>query len=320
MCFFTLNRKSNVSAVSGGKTTTRAKVQTTAVTSQNTQNKSKALIPKAKQTGKAGKPGTLRPKAAKKEAVVNQKTPAQSSNGNKESRSGQFQQKSETFKKESVVAGKDTPPYPSQGLVKAGPASRKSKDIAAETIVSSISATSDNQPQTRDHKQKCLPDKSETTHRDSVMKTKPTEVDKSTKKKTKKKPSSKREELTATSVKDEEASKDASEPKQLGESGNKAVQPDGIKSCADIKEENVTTEVAVSEKTDDKYKESQPVASTAETPSTKNEIMTTEGIQSITICLHVRYQDRKENCIFIDFFFFFLNHQHQPPIQLQTPL
>lgn len=273
MCFFTLNRKSSVSAASGGKTTRMAKVQTTAVTNQT---KSKALISKAKQTGKAVKSGTLHPKTAKKGAVVNQKTPAESSNGNESGR-GQCEQKSKTFKKESVVSEKDTLSDPSQRLVEAGPESKKGKKKAAETMVSSTPTTSDDQPQTSDHKQP-----SETTHKGSVMKTKSTEVDTSTKKKTKKKPLPKREDMTAASVK-VYASKNASEPKPLGRSGNKAVDPDGTKSCADIKEENVTPEVAESEKRGDKYKKSQLAASTAETPSTKNEIMTTQGIQMIGV-------------------------------------
>lgn len=305
MCFFTLNRKSSVSTSSGGETTTTAKVvaQTTAVTDQNTQNKSKALISKAKQTGKAVKSGTLHPKAAKKEAVANQKTPAESSNRDEESGPGQFEQKSEISKKESVVVEKDTPSDPSQSLVKAGPPSKKVEEVATKTIVSSISTTSDNQPQTG-HKQKCLPDKSETTNKDSVVKMESKEVDIATKKKTEKKPSPPRKELMATSVKDEEASEDASEPIQLGEYENEAVQPDGIKSCADIKEENVTSEVAVSEKTD-KSRESQ-----AETPSTKKGIINSQGIQMIKaemLCykyynLTCMFQDRKENCIFIESF------------------
>lgn len=268
MCFFTLNRKSSVSEASGDKTTTTAKVvaKTTSVTDKNTQNKSKSLISKAKQTGKTVKSGTLRPKAAKKEAAVNQKTPVESSNRDRESGAGQFDKKSKIIKKESLVVEKDTP------------SSKKVKERAVETTVSSVSTTSDNQPQTGDHKQKCLPDKSVTTDKDSVVKTKSTKVDKSPKKKTEKKPSPPRKELMATSVKDEKASKDASQPMQP-ESGNEAVQPGGVKSCADIKEENVTTEVSVSEETDDKYRESQPAASPAETPSTKKGITHTQGIQ-----------------------------------------
>lgn len=329
MCFFTLNRKSSVSATSGGKTTTTAKViaQTTAVTSQSSQNKSKALISKVKQAGKAVKSGKLLPKSAEKEAEAQQKTPAESSNQDEESGPGQFEQKSEICKKERVVVEKDTPSDPSQSLVRAGPASKKVKEIAAETIVSSISTTSDNQPQTGDHKQKCLPDKSETTHKDSVVRMESTEVDKLTKKKTEKKPSPPREELMTTSVKDEEASKDASEPMQLMKSGNGAVEPHGIESCAGIIKGNVTTEVAVPEKTDDKYMESQPAASTAETPSTKKGIINTQGIQMIKVEI-LCYKYYNLTCMYsieiekkIAYLFkIFLNNQHQPPIQLQTPL
>lgn len=302
MCFFTVNRKSSVSAASEGKTTTTAKVVAprAAVKKQKTQNESKALVSKAKQTDKAVKSGKLHSKAAVKEAVVNQKTPAESSN------EGEI---SEICIKESVVKEKATLSDPSQSLLAAGPASKKVKQKSAETIVSSISTTSNNQPQTGDHKQKCLPDNTETTDKDSVVKVESTEVDK----KTGKKPSPPQEELMATSVKDEEASKDASEPAQLGESGNEAAQADRIESCADIKEGNMTTEEAVPEKTDNKSMESQPSASTAETPSTKTGIMNTQGIQMITVeVLCYKYCNlnyvysikiEKENCIFTYIFF-----------------
>lgn len=235
------------------------------------------MISKAKQTGKTVKSGKLHPKAAEKEAVVNQKTPTKSSSQDEESGAGQSEQNPEIFKKESVMVEKDTPSDPSQSFVGAGPSSKKVKGIAAETIASSKSTTSENQPPTADHKQKCLPDKSKTT--DSVVKMESTEVDKSTEKITEKKPP--QEKLLATLVKDEEASKDASEPMQLGKSGNEAVEQDGIPSCADIKEGNVTTEVAVPEKTD-KYMESKSAPSTEETPSTKKEI-NAQGIQMVKI-------------------------------------
>lgn len=263
MCFFTVNRKSSVRTASDGKTTTTAKVvtQTAAVTSQKTPNETKAVVSKAKQADKAVKSRKPPSKTAEKKAVVNQKTPGESSNEDK---------KSENCKNEPVVVEKDTLSDPSQSLA---------AEKAAEIIVSSISTTLNNQPHTGDHKQKCLPDNSETTDKDPVVKVESAEVDKSTEKKTKKKPSPPRQELMATSVKDEEASKDASEPVQLGESGNEAAQPE--ESCADIKEGNVTTEVAVPEETDDKYMESQPAASTAETPSTKTGIINTQGTQMI---------------------------------------
>lgn len=270
MCFFTINRKSSVHTASDGKTTTTAKVvtQTAAVTSQKTPNETKAVVSKAKQADKAVKSRKLPSKTAEKKAVVNQKTPGESSNEDK---------KSENCKNELVVVEKDTLSDPSQGLAAAGPASKKVKEKAAEIIVSSISTTLKNQP--GDHKQKFLPDNSATTDKDPVVKVESAKVDKSTEKKTEKKPSPPRQELMATSVKDEEASKDASEPVQLGESGNEAAQPE--ESCADIKEGNVTTEVAVPEETDDKYMESQPAASIAETPSTKTGIINTQGTQII---------------------------------------
>lgn len=271
MCFFTVHRKSSVRTASDGKTTTTAKVvtQTAAVTNQKTPNETKAVVSKAKQADKAVKSRKLPSKTAEKKAVVNQKTPGESSNEDK---------KSENCKNEPVVVEKDTLSDPSQSLAAAGPASKKVKEKAAEIIVSSVSTTLNNQPNTGDHKQKCLPDNSETTDKDSVVKVESAKVDKSTEKKTEKKPSPPREELM-TSVKDEEVSKDASEPVQLGESGNEAAQPE--ESCADIKEGNVTTEVAVPEETDDEYMESQPAASTAETPSTKTAIINTQGIQII---------------------------------------
>lgn len=259
---------------SEGKTTTTAKVaaQTAAVTNQKTKNETKALVSKAKQTDKAVKSGKLPSKTAEKKAVVNQKTPGESSNED---------EKSENCKNEPVVVEKDTLSDPSQSLVAAGPASKKVKEKAAEIIVSSISTTLNNQPHTGDHKQKCLPDNSETTDKDSVVKVESAKVDKSTEKKTEKKPSPPREELMAMSGKDEEASKDASEPVLLGESGSEAAQPE--ESCADIKEGHVATEVAVPEKTDVKcrYMESHPAASTAETPSTKTGLINTQGIQII---------------------------------------
>lgn len=265
--FFTLNRKSSVSAASGGETARTAKVaaQTTAAKNQNTQNKSKALISKAKQTGKAVKSGRLRPKAAEKAAVLNQKPPTESSNQDKEPGPGQFEQKAEICKKES-----DTPPDPSQSVVGAGPAS-KVKEKAAETIVSSISATSDDQPQTRD--------KSKRTDKDPAVKKEPTEVDESREKKTEKRPSPPLDDLMAAGVKDGKASKDASEPVQLAESGNEAVQPDGVESCADVNRGNMTTALAVPEKTN-KYMESRPTASPAET---KKGIINTQGIQMMKV-------------------------------------
>lgn len=265
------------------------------------------MISKAKQTGKAVKSGKLHPNTAEKETVLNQKTPAESSNQDEEPGPGQFEQKSGICKKESAV-GKDTPSDPSQSLVGAGPASKKVKEKAAETIVSSISATSDNQLQTGD--------KSKTTNKDSAVK-------KSTEKKTEKKPSPPREELMAAGVKDEEASKDASEPMQLGESGNEAAQPDGVESCADVKRGNMTTAVAVPEKTD-KYLESRPAAGTAET---KKGIINTQGTQMIKVEMlgykyyNLTYVYSIKIKMKIEYLFkIFLNNQHQPPIQLQTPL
>lgn len=304
MCFFTVNRKSSVPTASEGKTTTTAKVaaQTAAVTNQKTKNETKALVSKAKQADKVVKSGKLPSKTAEKKDAVNQKTPGESSNED---------EKSENCKNEPVVVEKDTLSDPSQSLAAAGPASKKVKEEAAEIIVSSISTTLNNQPHTGDHKQKCLPDNSETTDKDSVVKVESAKVDKSTEKKTERKPFPPREELMATSVKDEEASKDASEPVQLGESGSEAAQPE--ESCADIKEGHVATEVAVPERTDDKDMESQPAASTAETPSTKTGLINTQGIQIIKFevlrykCYNMTYMysiiDRKENCTFILIFF-----------------
>ena len=280
-------------------TTAKVITRTTAVTNQDTQNKSKTLISKAKQTNKALKSGKVCPRATKKEAVINQATTAKSSDSRQESGSGQFKKKSEICR-ESVVVENDTPSDSSQNLVGAGSAPKKSNKIYADTT----STTSD-KPQTGDNHRKCLPDKSKATDRDSMVKME-AEVDKLPKKTTKKKPAPPCKKMVKTSVK-EEASKDASDPMQLGESGNEAVQLDGTKSCVDVKEDNVTTKTAVPEKTD-KYMQSQPAASTARTPSTKkgiinkqgNQMIMVEKLQVLQFHLHIQYQDRTK-----DFYLFF---------------
>lgn len=52
---------------------------------------------------------------------------------------------------------------------------------------------------------------------------------------------------------------------------------------ADIKERNITTEVAASGKTDDKHMAGQPAASTAVTPSTKKGTINAEGINTFIV-------------------------------------
>lgn len=270
MCSFTFNRKPSVFAASASKSATTGKItaQASADMDQRSQNTSKALITKAKLTGKAVKSGTQLPKAAEKESVVSQKTRAESSRPD-----GKSEQAPETGNKKSEVVGKDT------GLVKQ---SKDSTAVKAKPVLEAkISKTqtssdpsgsldgtgstaSDDQPQTGDNEQKSLKMESEVD--------KLTEMDSTEKKPS---PSCKKLKTTCEKVKDE-ASMDATEPVRTSQD----VKSDESGSVA-IKEGNVTTEVVASEKTDDKHIERQPAVSAAVTPSTQKGLINAQGIDTI---------------------------------------
>lgn len=275
ICFFTFNRKPSVFAASASKTATTGKIaaQATADMDQKSQNTSKASITKAKQTSKPVKSGTQLPKPAAKEAVVSQKTRAESS-----SPDGKSEQTPETGSKKSEVVGKDT------GLVsqsKDGPAVKAKPVLEAKisktqtssdpsgSLDGTGSTASDDQPQTGDNEQKSLKMESEVD--------KLTEMDS-----TGKKPSPSHKKLTTTSEKvKDEASMDATEPVRASE----AVKSDESGSAA-IKEGNVTTEVVASDKTD-KHIERQPAVNTAVTPSTQKGLINAQGIDTIIVMVEM---------------------------------
>lgn len=278
-CFFTFNRKPSVFAASASKTATTGKIaaQATADTAQKSQNTSKALITKAKKTDKAVKSGTQLPKAAEKEAVVSQKTGAESSTPD-----GKSEQTPETGNKKSEVVGKDAG-LVSQSkdgtAVKAKPVleAKMSKTQTPSDPSGSLDGTgstaSDDQPQTGDHEQNSLNKESEVD--------KLTEMDS-----TGKKPSPSRKKLKTTSEKvKDEASMDATEPVR----SSKDVKS-GESGSAAIKEGNVTAEVVASEKTDDKHIERQPAVSTAATPSTQKGLINAQGIDTIIVMVEMLLQ------------------------------
>ncbi|XP_029696033.1 uncharacterized protein isoform X5 [Takifugu rubripes] len=258
--------KPSVVAASASKTATTGKIaaQATADMDQKSQNTSKALITKAKKTGKAVKSGTQLPKAAEKEAVVSQKTPAESS-----SPDGKSEQTPETGNKKSEVVGKDTG-LVSQSkdgtAVKAKPvleakiAKTQTPSDPSGSLDGTGSTASDDQPQTGDNEQKSLKMESEVD--------KLTEMDSTGKKPS---PSCKKLETTSEKVKDE-TSMDATEPVRT----SKDVKSDESGSAA-IKEGNVTTEVVASGKTDDEHIEGQPAVSTAVTPSTQKGLINAQA-------------------------------------------
>lgn len=252
MCFFTFNRKPSVFVASASKTATTGKIAAQGTTQS----------------------GTQLPKAAEKEAVVSQKTRAESS-----SPDGKSEQTPEIGNKKSEVVGKDT------GLVS------QSKDGTAfkakpvlETMISKTqtpsdpsgslygtgSTASDDQPQTSDNEQKSLKMESEVD--------KLTEMDS-----TGKKPSPPRKKLKTTSEKvKDEASMDTTEPVRT----SKDVKSDESGSAA-IKEGNGTTEVAASGKTDDKHVEHQPAVSTAVTPSTQKGLINAQGTDMLIVMVEM---------------------------------
>lgn len=303
MCFFTFNRKPSVFAASASKTATTGKIA--ADMGQKSQNTSKALITKAKKTGKAVKSGTQLPKAAEKEAVVSQKTRAESSTSDTKS-----EQTPETGNKKSEVVRKDAG-LVSQSkdgtAVKAKPAleAKISKTQTPSDPSGSLDGTgstaSDNHPQTGDNEQKSLKKESEV---DEL-----TEMDSNGKKPS---PSHKTLKTTSEKVKDE-ASMDATEPVgsskdvKLGESGGAA-----------IKEGHVTTEVVASEKPDDKH---QPAVSTSVTPSTQKGFINAQGIDTITVMVEMLLQLLLFDSELIAYLSKILSQQqHRPPIQLQMLL
>lgn len=266
MSFFTFNRKPSVLAASASKSAATGKIaaQATADMGQKSQNTSKALITKAKQTGKAVKSGTQLPKATEKESVVSQKTHAESS-----SPDGKSEQTPETGNKKSEVVGKDTGlvnQSKDSTAVKAKPVleAKISKTQTPSDPSGSLDGTgSDDQPQTGDNEQKSLKMESEVD--------KLTEIDS-----TGKKPSPSPKKLKTTSEKvEDEASMDASEPVRTSQD----VKSDEGGSAA-TKEGNVTTEVVALEKTDDKHIERQPAVSTAVTPSTQKGLINAQGIDA----------------------------------------
>lgn len=305
ICFFTFNRKPSVFAASASKTATTGKIaaQATADMDQKSQNTSKALITKAKQTGKAVKSGTQLPKAAEKEAVVSQKTRAESS-----SPGGKSEQTPETGNKKSEVVGKDTG-LVSQSkdatAVKAKPVleAKISKTQIPSDPSGSLDGTgstaSDDQPQTGDEQQKSLKMESEV------------EIDSTG---TKQSPSRKKLTTTSENVKDE-ASMDATEPVRT----SKDVKSDESGSAA-IKEGTVTTEVAASEKTDDKHVERQPAVGTAVTPSTQKGLINAQGIDTIIVMVETLSQLLQFDSELIAYLSKILSQQHRPPTQLQMLL
>lgn len=302
MCFFTFNRKPSVFAASASKTATTGKIA--ADMGQKSQNTSKALITKAKKTGKAVKSGTQLPKAAEKEAVVSQKTRAESSTSDTKS-----EQTPETGNKKSEVVRKDAG-LVSQSkdgtAVKAKPAleAKISKTQTPSDPSGSLDGTgstaSDN-PQTGDNEQKSLKKESEV---DEL-----TEMDSNGKKPS---PSHKTLKTTSEKVKDE-ASMDATEPV-----GSSKDVKSGESGGAAIKEGHVTTEVVASEKPDDKH---QPAVSTAVTPSTQKGFINAQGIDTITVMVEMLLQLLLFGSELIAYLSKILSQQqHRPPIQLQMLL